>query len=574
MQKLKGFIGANKFYIIALFTITIMGLFLRIIGLNKPDGFWYDEALTFSIAKEAFPFGILNKLYNQDFHAPLYYFFLHFFSDIVHNNEILIRFSSVFFGVLALPVFYFTGKELDSPKAGLYTAMLAAINSCLIYYSQEVRFYSFLIFLCALTILFMVRIYKNGNKYDCLGLALTNLLIIYTYTMGNLYIFFELSMLFVYLFLKNKKPLKALIISHFIVLFLYLPYLKTFLHFVKCSSISLVGNFWWIQFGLTSPLLVIQDWFTPVLLNLRSHPVNFYDPILKNGLNIPFTLFILIPVTIYFIGIIKTLMQRNFASLICLFGIGFLTFEIIMASQGKLGLMTRYTLIILPAIIVSAGYGLAKIQNKFISLFLIFAISGISLFYIFVSPVSAPKMSRDGYLKYISELEKYKPDENDIIVIPYGGRFFSNYYLNHKAFILPFDIEELYTRNSDLEIVFDKDTIKEITNDTYKNKVLLMSYIANFEPSPEITKYVKDNIINRLNKNGRVFIIISGGIKPFEPSILKSIAENNNYYLNIPIFTMISSKTINDLLILNDENLQFVSKNDYKAWQMYIFKKP
>lgn len=563
----------NKIYFILISLFILLGFLLRILGLNKVDGFWYDEVLCFDIAKQSFPFGILDRLYNQDFHAPLYYFGLHFWSNFVNDNETLIRFFSVIFGVLILPVFYFIGKELGSRRAGLYSLILASVNSGLIYYSQEVRFYSLLPFLTALTVLFMVKIKNNPCKTHCLGLAIINLLILYTYTLGNLYVFLELIILAGYLFFKNKKSLKRFIISQILVLSLYIPYLPTFFHFMKNSSNSIAGNFWWVTVGITSPILVLQDWFSPILINLRSHPLNYYSSLYTDSASLLFMIFIFVPILIYFIGLIKTVIQKNFASLIFLFGLLFFIIEIFMAFQGKFGLMTRYTIIILPIMIISAGYGLAKFKNSFISLCLIGIFFSLSLFYLLFIPASASKAPRDGYHKYIAELEKYNPNENDVIIIPYGGRFFARYYKNHKARILPFDIELMYVLNKKLDTVFDKDTINSISNNTFKDKTLLRTYIGTLEPAPELEKYFKTEVLSDLNENGRVFLIISGGINAFNPKILKKITLNDNYYFDIPIFTLLSSKTTNDLFQLNYNNLNYIYNKNYEGWQLYVFKK-
>ena len=575
MDKIKNIFAkhSTKFYLFAVIAIILIGFLLRIMGLDKPDGFWYDEALSFSVAKESFPLGILHKLYTQDFHAPLYYFFMHFYSSVIHNNELLIRLSSVVFGVISLPIFYLVGKELDSRKAGLYTVALASINSCLIYYSQEVRFYSLLMLLSTLAFLFMIRIKRTKSKIDIIGFALTNLLILYTYSMGNLYVFFEVVIFAIYLFFINKKTLKSLIISQAIVALLYLPYFQAILHFTKMMSGSIAGSFWWVKFGIASPVLVLQDWFTPVLVNLRSHPTNYYDPLFSGGFSLLFTLFIFLPIIIYLTGIIKAVFQKNFSGIIFLVGFAYLFTEIILASQGKLGLMTRYTLIALPSAIITAGYGLSKIKNKSLSVALISTITGLSLFWLVFSPMSAPKMTRDGYHKYIVEVEKFHPTADDIIIIPYGGRFFKGYYLNDKAFILPFDIELSYLANQNLNFLFDKQTINSITNNMDKNKALLRSYISSNAPAPMFEKYIQQNVLNRLKKNGRVFIIISGGINAYKPEELSKITMNDSMYIDVPIFLLLSSKTTNDILTLAHKNLQFAYAKDYLSWQMYIFKK-
>ena len=128
MRKIREFWAKNKIPIIVSL-IFLFGLFLRIIYLNEPNGYWYDEELTYSISKSSFPFGIMHRLLTEDYHAPLYYFMLHFWLKLFDGNDFLVRFLSVLPGIFLIPAGYLIGKELSSRKTGIITAFLLSINS-------------------------------------------------------------------------------------------------------------------------------------------------------------------------------------------------------------------------------------------------------------------------------------------------------------------------------------------------------------------------------------------------------------------------------------------------------------
>lgn len=553
--------------------MTLAGLALRLMGLNKADGLWYDELLTYSSATASFPAGILHQLSEKDFHAPLYYLGLHAWIVLFRENETLIRFSSVIFGVLILPLLYLIGRELGSRKGGLVAAMLASVNSCLIYYSQELRFYSLLPCLAALAALFAVRIIKTGRASSCLGLAVTNLLILYTYTLGVLYVGLQLVVLGLHLLrLGQRLTLRRLAIIHAAAFLLYVPYLPTLLRFARGTSRSIVGDFWWVQMGPASPILILQDWFTPILANLRSHPVGYYRQMFAHGVDLFTISFIVVPMAIGLAACFRTALRKDTARVLLLNAVLYFGVEMTLAYLGKMGPMTRHTIIVLPLVIVAAGMGLAGMKHRRLSAVLLGGYVSLCLAYLLFGVASASTAPRDGYRKYIAEIGKYAPTTNDVLIIPYGSRPFASYYANGKAQLVPFDVEDLFVNGADLDRVFDAARIGALSYAPEKDKVVLRSHLATSRPSPELDRYFRSNVVARAGSNGRLFFVISGQINPFQPSDVNQITRRDDLYQRVPLYLMLTSKTINDLLRLSCTYMTPLARRDYGGWELCVFE--
>ena len=198
----------NKFKILNLSLIILLGICLRLWCINKMGGLWIDEADSYYLAKASFPFGILHNMMIKSYHTPLYFFILHFWMKLFSENDFNLRFLSALFGILTVPVMYFAGKELESKKVGILAAFLTAINSFLIYYSQEVRIYSLLTFFVSLLILFLLKVKNNPDKKNYAGLILSNLGILYTLNIGFVFVFIEAALFSLYLYLQNREGLK------------------------------------------------------------------------------------------------------------------------------------------------------------------------------------------------------------------------------------------------------------------------------------------------------------------------------------------------------------------------------
>ena len=122
--------------------ITIIGFVLRFIGLDKDGGLWNDEYISWFIASAPIFKGFVDGILSQC-HMPLYYIYLKIVMLIGGDNDLVLRFSSIIPAVASIPVMYMVGRE-KTKFTGLMCALFTALSSFLIYYSQEVRFYTLL----------------------------------------------------------------------------------------------------------------------------------------------------------------------------------------------------------------------------------------------------------------------------------------------------------------------------------------------------------------------------------------------------------------------------------------------
>ena len=134
-----------------LYFTTLLGFLLRMTFLNKPEGLWNDEYVSWYIANTPLGNGFLQEVLKQC-HMPLYYLYLKPFAGC---SDLILRLTSVVAGVVAIPVMYLVGKEFSKKTANI-AAVITSILPFLIYYSQEVRFYSLLFTFSALSLLFTI----------------------------------------------------------------------------------------------------------------------------------------------------------------------------------------------------------------------------------------------------------------------------------------------------------------------------------------------------------------------------------------------------------------------------------
>ncbi|MFZ0005003.1 MAG: glycosyltransferase family 39 protein [Methanoregula sp.] len=147
-------------YFQALIVVTVIGIFLRFydIGYNS---IWLDEATTYFTSIKSLA-DIWQATTAGEFSPPLFMWGEHFML-VLGNNETILRFIPAVLGVLTIPLFYVIGKEFLDRNAGIIAATACAVSPFLIYYSQEARAYSMMLFFLALATIFFLKAIKSGS---------------------------------------------------------------------------------------------------------------------------------------------------------------------------------------------------------------------------------------------------------------------------------------------------------------------------------------------------------------------------------------------------------------------------
>jgi mannosyltransferase len=74
--------------------------------------------------------------------GPLYFFVLRGWIALTGTTGYTLRFFSLMFGVLCVPLSYVLGRRLFDPLSGLLAAAMVAVSPYLVWYSQEVKMYT------------------------------------------------------------------------------------------------------------------------------------------------------------------------------------------------------------------------------------------------------------------------------------------------------------------------------------------------------------------------------------------------------------------------------------------------
>ncbi|MBP6045081.1 glycosyltransferase family 39 protein [Candidatus Woesebacteria bacterium] len=201
----------------AILLITLAFL-ARVINLNQ--SLWLDETTTANVVMRYGYLDIITKFSPHDFHPPLYYLFVKFWTNIFGYSEIALRMPSVIASLLTGWVVYqIVVKSIRSIKSVKSTAIWAAafflFNPLVVYYSQEARMYAIVTLLVTLIFWSVTKLpfgsaqgkLVTSYKFKGRQIILANIFIALSLATFYGSIFFIASL---YLYLVIKKEFKLL----------------------------------------------------------------------------------------------------------------------------------------------------------------------------------------------------------------------------------------------------------------------------------------------------------------------------------------------------------------------------
>ncbi len=472
-----------------LFIALILGVILRLAFIIKPEGLWNDEYVSWMISTTPFDNGFITAVLKQC-HMPLYYLYLKIFT-VLSSSDTFLRLTSVLPSVLAIPVMYKTGK-LHSKFTGNTLAIMTALSAFLIYYAQEVRFYSLLFLFSALMLYFMIKSTQRPDKKNLTGFIVSSLLVLFTHTIGFVFVFFSvLYLIFVI------KPEKIYYILFSILFILTLPLsVYIFLHSGHSQ--------WWGAFSYRTIVFMFTDFFSPILTN----NVNIPSLILyKKGFLFAF---VLICPTLIAIGFILNAVIR-LKEVRGLFYIALSTTIVLStaALTSKFVFITKYNIEILPVLmfLFAVGLTITKPLARYVFLLLYLAIQGG---YLFAEdyPSRLPRQEGNRIPAMLIAKSGIKP-EDKLIITYYNPDRFTKYINLSDLNVMSIDKSEVSAYISDyrkikpevylLDRYFIEEKLEQTINPAQNTYILFLDSVA-FFPDKDLRKIAtKQEYINKVN---------------------------------------------------------------------------
>lgn len=120
--------------------IILLAMSLRLFHIGR-ESLWFDEAVSYMAASLPVPQIIDNTI--QSSHPPLYYLLLHFWQQIVPDNDGALRWLGMLWDLLLIPALYWLTMLMFGRRSlAIGAALFAAVSPFHILYSHELRMYT------------------------------------------------------------------------------------------------------------------------------------------------------------------------------------------------------------------------------------------------------------------------------------------------------------------------------------------------------------------------------------------------------------------------------------------------
>jgi len=232
---------------VIVFIILVCALGLRLYNINKYD-MWFDElmsdlrsyeiitsrALFFNIS----PLTFFLKGIERDPQPPFYYMLVYIYSFLFGGGKLL-RGLSVIFSMLSLGMFYKLARLFFNRRMSIYALLIMVLNPLQIWYAQEARSYTMVLFFAISFIYFYTQALKTNKPFYWISFFLSSICGIYT---SYYFIFLLIGSGFTLLFFKDYRPhIKKWIITIIGISILFLPFM-----FMSLGHLNYIKNDFWL----------------------------------------------------------------------------------------------------------------------------------------------------------------------------------------------------------------------------------------------------------------------------------------------------------------------------------------
>jgi mannosyltransferase len=145
---------ARSTALVAVIALTVLAVVLRSIGLNQE--LWYDEILTLIESVRSGLKDILT-IYPDTNHHPLFAVLSHASVSLLGEHPWTVRLPAMLFGAASVPMLYVLGRVAADRREALLASLLLATSYHHIWFSQNARGYSALVFFALLATWLLLR---------------------------------------------------------------------------------------------------------------------------------------------------------------------------------------------------------------------------------------------------------------------------------------------------------------------------------------------------------------------------------------------------------------------------------
>jgi len=189
---------------------------------------WIDEIFTADIARQATPEAVITAVQETEGRPPLYYLLVHYWTRAAGNSDFLLRFLSVAFAIVGLPLLFNLTRRLTDGHVAFLTIALMTFSPLYLLYSRMARAYFLAVCLALASSYFFIRLIDRESQWSWGGYILSTWGLLYTdYMTASI-----LLVQNVWMFIFGQRPRKLWsrwLVAQCVLVIGFLPWLPSLL---------------------------------------------------------------------------------------------------------------------------------------------------------------------------------------------------------------------------------------------------------------------------------------------------------------------------------------------------------
>jgi uncharacterized membrane protein len=166
----------SRVYSLGFFAILVIAAILRVYGISAESP-WTDEIASIRILRNPSVGDVLREATARGHLMPGYFILAYFWSSTINSSVVSLRLFSVLAGLVSIGLLYHLVRKAFSPIAGLAAAALMAVSKAHIFYSQEIRSYSWTVLLSLVSFVCLYHALHSHRRGWWIAHAVANAMI-------------------------------------------------------------------------------------------------------------------------------------------------------------------------------------------------------------------------------------------------------------------------------------------------------------------------------------------------------------------------------------------------------------
>ncbi|MBN1868695.1 glycosyltransferase family 39 protein [Candidatus Sumerlaeota bacterium] len=241
-RPIRSWLRRNRFALLFSTAIGLVAAWLRFKALGF-QSLWFDELLTLHYS--SWRFSVWETVYYcavQEHTPPLLYLIAKAWQSVSTPGEFSARIPFAVFGVSGVVAMFFLGREAFSRRVGVYAAILCAFLPFHIRYSQEARAYSLVFLFTVLSYTFLARLVRTGSRRDGWCFALSAAPMLYSHYFGLMVVASQLVFAGFLFTSRTSRPeprtIENVVLAFFLAAILYSPWMPALVRIAE------IDDFW------------------------------------------------------------------------------------------------------------------------------------------------------------------------------------------------------------------------------------------------------------------------------------------------------------------------------------------